>query len=89
MSYEQTDVVVHVAQALISGANGYLISGTILYYLAQTGYQALPNAVLPPTQELAASLDSLMTYLPPHLLGEPGIYFAVILSFIFVIVVYI
>ena len=68
---------------------GYLISGTILYYLAQTGYQALPNAVLPPTQELAGSLESLMTFMPPHLLGEPGIYFAVILSFIFVIVVYI
>jgi len=74
---------------IVGGINGYLISGTILYYLAQTGYQALPNAVLPPTQELAGSLESLMGYLPPYLLGEPGIYFAVILSFIFVIVVYI
>ena len=74
---------------IVGGVNGYLISGTILYYLSQTGYQALPNAVLPPTQELAGPLESLMTYMPPHLLGEPGIYFAVILSFIFVIVVYI
>jgi hypothetical protein len=30
-----------------------------------------------------------MAYMPPHLLGEPGIYFAVILAFIFVIVVFI
>jgi uncharacterized membrane protein required for colicin V production len=74
---------------IVGGLNGYLISGTVLYYLAQTGYQALPHAVLPPTQALAGSLESLMTYLPPNLMGEPGIYFAVILSFIFVIVVYI
>jgi hypothetical protein len=30
-----------------------------------------------------------MAYMPPNLLGEPGIYFSVILCFIFVIVVYI
>jgi uncharacterized membrane protein required for colicin V production len=74
---------------IVGGINGYLISGTILFYLAQTKYQVFPNIVLPPTAETAASLQSLMAYLPPHLLGEPGIYFAVILCFIFVIVVYV
>ena len=74
---------------IVGGINGYLISGTILFYLAQTNYEALPNAVLPPTPDVAAALQSLMAYMPPHLLGEPAIYFAVILCFVFVIVVYI
>ena len=74
---------------IVGGINGYLISGTILFYLAQTNYQALPSAVLPPTQDVAGALQNLMGYLPPNLLGEPAIYFAVILCFVFVIVVYI
>jgi len=74
---------------IVGGINGYLISGSVLFYLAQTNYEALPNAVLAPTQDAAGALQSLMAYLPPHLLGEPAIYFAVILCFVFVIVVYI
>ena len=75
---------------LIVGAiNGYLVSGTILFYLVQTQYQVLSKVVLPPAPETEAALQNLMAYLPPHLFGEPGIYFAVILCFIFVIVVYI
>jgi len=74
---------------IVGGLNGYLIAGTVVFYLAQTKYQVFPNIVLPPTPDGAASLQSLMAYLPPHLLGEPGIYFAVILCFIFVIVVYV
>lgn len=75
---------------LIVGAmNGYLISGTLLFYLAEAKYQVFPSVVLPPSTEAASALQSLMTYMPPHLFGEPGIYFAVILCFIFVIVVYI
>jgi len=31
----------------------------------------------------------MMKYMPPRLLGEPGIYFAVIIVLIFIIVVYI
>ncbi len=74
---------------IVGGVNGYLIAGTFIFYLAQTAYQALPNAVLPPTGDMATALDSMMALMPPHLLGEPAIYFAVLLCFIFVIVVYI
>ena len=31
--------------AIVGGLNGYLIFGTVLFYLAQTQYQALPNVV--------------------------------------------
>ncbi len=75
--------------AIVGGINGYLIFGTVLFYLAQTAYQALPNVVLAPPADMQEAVQSLMTYMPPHLFGEPAIYFAVILCFIFVIVVYI
>jgi len=74
---------------IVGGINGYLISGSVLFYLAQTKYLALPDVVIPPTQDLASALQSMMAYMPPHLLGEPAIYFAVLLCFVFVIVVYI
>jgi len=74
---------------IVGAINGYLIAGTILFYLVQTQYAVFPNVVLPPSPETDAALQNLMAYLPPHLFGEPGIYFAVILCFIFVIVVYI
>lgn len=75
--------------AIVGGINGYLISGTVLFYLVQTQYAAFPNIVLPPSPETEAAVQNLMAYLPPHLFGEPAIYFAVILCFIFVIVVFI
>ncbi len=76
--------------AILGGINGYLIAGSILFYVVQTNYQIAPNVVSAPTDPgTAAAVQSLLTYMPPHVLGEPGIYFAVILAFIFVIVVYI
>ncbi len=75
--------------AVLGAVNGYLIAGTLLFYIVQTNYQAFPNVILAPTDQTAQAVQTLMTYMPPHLLGEPGIYFAVILAFIFVIVVYV
>jgi hypothetical protein len=75
--------------AILGAVNGYLIAGTVLFYIAQTKYQVFPNIVMPPTDLNADAVNTLLAYMPPHLLGEPGIYFAVILCFIFVIVVYI
>ena len=74
---------------IVGGINGYLISGSLLFYLAQTNYEALPDVVLSPSPDVAGALQNLIGYLPPNLLGEPTIYFAVILCFVFVIVVYI
>ncbi len=75
--------------AMLGAINGYLIAGTLLFYVAQTNYQIAPNVVMPPTDQTAGAVQTLLAYMPPHVLGEPGIYFAVILCFIFVIVVYI
>lgn len=75
--------------AILGAVNGYLIAGTILFYIVQTGYTVFPKVVIPPSPDIADAVNNMMAYMPPHLLGEPGIYFAVILCFIFVIVVYI
>jgi uncharacterized membrane protein required for colicin V production len=81
-------VVDGLAGAFFGAFNGYLIAGTILFYIDQAKYP-FPDIISAPTGNLAATIGQMMTYMPPHLLGVPGIYFAVILCFIFVIVVYI
>jgi uncharacterized membrane protein required for colicin V production len=74
--------------AFLGAINGYLIAGTILFYIDQAKYP-YPNIISAPPADLAATINQMMAYMPPHLLGVPGIYFAVILCFIFVIVVYV
>jgi uncharacterized membrane protein required for colicin V production len=68
--------------------NGYLIAGTVLFYLHQANYP-FPNIVSAPTGDVLTRVQVLMNWMPPHLLGEPMIYFAVLIAFIFVIVVFI
>lgn len=68
--------------------NGYLISGTILFYLHQANYP-FENIVSKPPDNILEGVQMMMNWMPPHLLGEPGIYFAVLICFIFVIVVFI
>ena len=72
----------------IGAINGYLIAGTILFYLNQANYP-FPEIVSAPTGNVLDSVNIMMNWMPPHLLGEPGIYFAVLICFIFVIVVFI
>lgn len=74
---------------IVMGAvNGYLIAGTLLFYLHQANYP-FADVVSPPQGDVLTQVQSLMNWMPPHLLGEPGIYFAVLICFIFVIVVFI
>jgi uncharacterized membrane protein required for colicin V production len=68
--------------------NGYLIAGTILFYMNEAQYP-FPDIISAPQGNVAASVQTLMNWMPPHLLGEPGVYFAVLICFIFVIVVFI
>ena len=73
----------------IGGINGYLVSGSILYYVHIADY-SFQNVISKPTDpNLLQTVNQMMLYMPPQLLGEPGIYFAVILAMVFVLVVYI
>ncbi len=80
----------HTILGVFFGAvNGYLIAGSIWYYMADAKY---PFSIItaPDTKTAFGKMAlSLLQYLPPHWLGVPGIYFAVVLAFIFVIVVFV
>ena len=74
---------------LLGGVNGYFIAGSLLNYLYLANYP-FPTIVSEPTEPIIANtVNQMMMYMPPHLFGDPGIYFAIIVAFVFVIVVYI
>jgi uncharacterized membrane protein required for colicin V production len=73
---------------VIGGLNGYLIVGTLWYYMSAANYP-FPGIVSAPPDSMAATVNAMMRYMPPKVLGIPGIYFAVVIAFIFVIVVFI
>jgi hypothetical protein len=73
---------------IMGGINGYLIAGTVWYYLDKAGYP-FPNIIIPPSGEFATKIATIMNYMPPHVLGEPAIYFASTIVLIFILVVYV
>ncbi|NOY98574.1 MAG: hypothetical protein GXP40_05125 [Chloroflexi bacterium] len=74
---------------VLGGVNGYLVVGSLWFYMFQAHYPF--DTILDPAgyPEYADAAAKMIAVLPPRLLGVPGIYFAVIIAFIFVIVVYI
>ena len=79
------DVILGV---VIGALNGYLIAGTIWFYMYDASYP-FPKIISAPTGDIATAAEALLKYMPPRVLGIPGIYFAVVIAFIFVIVVFI
>jgi uncharacterized membrane protein required for colicin V production len=75
---------------VMGGFNGYLIAGTLLFYIHTANYP-FPDVISAPVPgtPLADSVALMMNSMPPRWLGEPTVYFAVILILIFIIVVYI
>ena len=75
--------------AMLGAVNGYLVAGTILYYMHIADYPFGQVVSRPTDPGVVQTVNQMMLYMPPQLLGEPGIYFAIILAFVFVLVVYI
>lgn len=75
--------------AFLGALNGYLVAGTILYYMFVADYPFETVISKPTDPGIVTTVNQMMQYMPPTLLGEPGIYFAIILAFVFVLVVYI
>jgi uncharacterized membrane protein required for colicin V production len=73
---------------LVGAINGYLIFGSILFYMADANYP-FTKVMTAPTGDIAKTIETMLAYMPPRLLGDPGIYFAVVIAFIFVLVVFI
>lgn len=74
---------------ILGAFNGYLIVGTLWFYINSAGYPN-PNIVAPPAagSQLAAQTANYMKWMPPAYLVPPWIYLAVGLAFLFVIVVF-
>jgi len=74
---------------VLGAFNGYLIIGSVWSYMDMARYP-FPLIIEPlagyPGGQLALNL---IAFMPPEFLGVPWIYFAVILAFIFVIIVFI
>jgi hypothetical protein len=75
--------------AFIGGLNGYLIFGTIWFYLSLAKYPY--GWVVPPVPGTPAgdAALQLMAILPPVWMAPPVIYVAIALAFVFVLVVFI
>jgi hypothetical protein len=80
----------------LGGINGYLVAGSLWYYLAQAGYptqnfidpESLIGMDIVGTQARAAF--DFVSYLPPVWIGSPpGLYIAVGLAFLIVLVVFV
>ncbi len=74
---------------VLGAVNGYLIVGSIWFFLAEANYKALSYIVPPdPSSGPGQAALKLLAFMAPAWLGVPFIYFAVALSFIFVVVVF-
>jgi uncharacterized membrane protein required for colicin V production len=75
---------------VLGALNGFLVFGTVWFYLSEAKYP-FSDYITPPVPgtPMGDAAMSLIPILAPRLLGEPAIYFAVMLCFIFVLVVFI
>jgi hypothetical protein len=74
----------------LGAVNGWLIVGSIWYYMNAAGYP-FPNLVQAPQPgtDVYAATQQMMPMMPPAVLSSSTIYFAVALAFAFVLVVFI
>jgi hypothetical protein len=72
--------------SIIGLINGYLIVGSLWSYMAQAEYIGVEAFVSPPVDE---AVIRYLNYMPPLILGFPNIIFAIIIAFVFVIIVFV
>ena len=70
---------------IIGMVNGYLLIGTLWFYMHQTGYPFEPRISAPTDPAVL----NYLRYMPPVTLGGPRIFFAIALAFAFVIMVFV
>ena len=72
----------------LGAVTGYLVMGTFWAYWHAADYK--PGSIVQSGgAAVTRAITAMMDYMPPHLLGEPAIYFAVIIVLIFILVVYV
>ncbi len=73
----------------LGAVNGFLIVGTIWFYMNQAQYPFDLISAPDPASPMGQAALNLIKLLPPVWLGAPAIYFAVALAFVFVLVVFV
>ncbi|MEJ2011993.1 MAG: CvpA family protein [Anaerolineales bacterium] len=69
--------------------NGYLLFGSLWYYLDQSGYPTQLIQMPEQGTQLAEQISNIVQLLPPQILPIPQLYFAVGVVFVFIIVVFV
>jgi uncharacterized membrane protein required for colicin V production len=72
----------------LGALNGYLVVGSVWFFLHQAGYPYPWISPPDPNTEFGVAALRMLEWLPPRWLGPPVIYFAVAIAFIFVLVVF-
>lgn len=73
----------------VGSLNGYLLTGTTLFYMFMTN-SILDRIAKNPIDESAHQIiQNVIFYMPPRIFGEPLIYFTVIIVFVFVLYIYV
>jgi uncharacterized membrane protein required for colicin V production len=90
---EKRDRITDLLMGFFMGAlSGYMVIGTLWSFMDANNYQWLKSFVIAPSAQTAGGEAALwmLKRLPPIWLGrQPNIYIAVVLAFIFVIVIFI
>ncbi len=90
-STEKRDRVQDLFLGFVVGLfSGFFVVGTLWSFAHTAGYPELDKLVTQPPANLAEQTQNILKFLPPLWLGKPPtIYIAVVIAFIFVIVVFI
>ena len=91
ISTEKRDRVQDLILGLVVGLiSGFFVVGTLWSFAHSAGYPELDKLIVKPPANLTEATQNILRFLPPLWLGKPPtIYVAVVLTFIFVIVIFI
>ena len=81
-----------VLGGIFGGVNGYLVWGSIWWFLNDAGYENFEPVLTSPlaSSKIADTAADLLARMPPeHLMQAPLIYFLIALAFGLVLIVYI
>lgn len=74
----------------LGGINGYLIAGSLWYFMYEAKYPfpMITDPINTGIPHIIDAANKIIAILPPSILTVPAIYFAIVLAFVFVLVVF-
>ena len=76
--------------AILGAINGFLLFGTIWFYVDKAGYPSFLSVTAPDLgTEIGQIASKYLGFLPPLWLGPPYVYFIVAASLVFIVIVFV